>query len=61
MTFDPKAKPPPPINRATRPVISVGPEIYDRVTTEAAARGLARSEFCRQAIQYALDHMEDEI
>lgn len=65
MTFKPKPKLPP---RASGPkdwqrlVVNFRAhqrELRDRIDTAAAVHGLNISVFCREAIEYALDHMDD--
>ena len=62
MTFNPEQ---PPSRKSTSPTIAVhvyGPdgEVFrTRVDAAAMKCGLSTSKFCRQAIEYALDHMEE--
>jgi hypothetical protein len=65
MTFKPTPKLPPRANSPKdwqRLVVNFRAhqrELRDRIETAAAAHGLTISVFCREAIEYAMDNMED--
>ena len=40
-------------------VIYAGDEIHDRVFAEATKRGMKITQFCKQALKYALDNMDN--